>query len=275
MGTASDVLRVARGELGNTSGKKYWDFYFNGSMSYANGSSTPYCACFVSWVLSKAGVKAPGIPAAYCPYICRDGGKAGKTVNKYHAQPGDIVLFDWNSDGLSDHVGIVESNQGTYVQTIEGNTNGGVVARRTRYFSSICHVVRPYYTTKAEVEKLDVDGWAGPLTITALQKALKVPEDRIDGVLSGQSVAYKKYFDHVWSCEWSALGSYTVERLQEKLFPNATSVTGLWDWNTSLRLQTKLIEFGYSCGDDGADGYFGHYSCCALQRALNDNKLNL
>lgn len=269
MPSSSDVLRIARNELGITSGKKYWDFYFKGSMSYVNSSQTPYCACFVSWVLAKAGANASGIPAAYCPYICRDGRKAGKIVSKYNALPGDIVLFDWNLDGLSDHVGVVESNQGSYLQTIEGNTNGGVVARRTRYFSSICHVVRPDYSSNS-FEKLEIDGWAGPLTIAALQKALRVPDDYVDGVLSGQNPQYKEYFDHVWSCEWSGLGSYTVERLQEKL---GLYASGLWDRNTSLKLQSKLIDLGYSCGEDGIDGYFGYNSCKALQRALNDGVL--
>lgn len=271
MATSADVLRIAREELGNTSGKKYWDAYFHGAMSYVNGSSTPYCACFVSWVLSKAKVKVPGLPAAYCPYICRDGIKSGVTTNKYSALPGDIVLFDWNSDGLSDHVGIVESNQGGYLQTIEGNTNGGVVARRTRYFSSICHVIRPdYYVNKTDKVILDVDGWAGPLTITELQKQLDLPSEYVDGILSGQMWRHKDYLGNIWSCEWDGLGSYTVETLQNKL---GISSTGFWDKETSIALQNKLIASGYSCGPDGADGHFGYNSCCALQRALNDGKL--
>lgn len=274
MSTATDVLRIARNELGTTSGKKYWDYYFDGSMGYSDGTSTPYCACFVSWVLHEANAKAPGIPAAYCPYICRDGINAGSTVNKYDARPGDIVLFDWNEDGLSDHVGFVESNQGSYLQTIEGNTSGGIVARRSRYFSSVCHVVRPNYTSLSKSEvKLNVDGWAGPLTIYALQKALKVPEQYLDGVLSGQSVYNKDYLGNIWSCEWDGLGSYTVQILQEKLGILDKVDRGVWDKITSEALQAYLIELGYSCGDAGIDGYFGPDSCKALQRALNDGKL--
>jgi len=272
MGSATDVLRIARNELGNTSGKKYWDAYFKGSMTYVNGSATPYCACFVSWVLEQAGVSASGIPAAYCPYICRDGVNQGKTVGKYNALPGDIVLFDWNGDHLSDHVGLVESNQGFYLQTIEGNTNGGKVARRTRYFSSICHVIRPDYNSISQVVQatlgdLDVDGWAGPLTITKLQQQLEIPSEYVDGILSGQSLANIDYLGNIWSCEWDSLGSYTVEMLQRLI---GVESDGIWGWRTSSALQNKLIASGYSCGECGADGYFGHDSCCALQRALND-----
>lgn len=271
MASSTDVLRIAKDQLGTTSGKKYWDFVFNGSMSYVNGAQTPYCACFVSWVFDKAGAKVPGLPAAYCPYICRDGNSHGITVSKYSAIPGDIVLFDWDLDGLSDHVGIVESNQGTYLQTIEGNTSGGIVARRTRNFGNVCHVIRPNYSKSEGIdEDLVVDGWAGPLTVTKLQQAVKVPSKYIDGILSGQSVANKDYLGNVWSCTWDGLGSYTVETMQGML---SLPETGLWNKAFSKALQQHLINRGYSCGDAGVDGYFGYYSCCALQEALNDGKL--
>jgi len=265
MGTSSDVLRIARNEIGNTSGKKYWDFYFNGDEQYVNGGLTPYCACFVSWVLNQAAVKAVGFPAAYCPYVCRDASNAGVLVNKYDAHPGDIVLFDWDEDGLSDHVGFVESNEGDYLQTIEGNTNGGVVARRTRYFSSICHAFRPNYNgSSPEVIKdsLDIDGWAGPKTITKLQKALGLSTD---GVISGQSKQYQDYFENVCSCTWGDKGSVVVSKIQHSF---GSVNTGIWDRAFSMLLQSVLTEAGYNCG--GIDGYFGYKSCCALQRALND-----
>lgn len=36
---------------------------------------------------------------------------------------GDIIFFDWEQDGHSDHVGIVESCDESTVYTIEGNSN--------------------------------------------------------------------------------------------------------------------------------------------------------
>ena len=45
-GDAQDVLRVAAGELGVSSGEKYWNFLFGGG--YVNGYLTPFCACFDS-----------------------------------------------------------------------------------------------------------------------------------------------------------------------------------------------------------------------------------
>ena len=37
--------------------------------------------------------------------------------------PGDIVFFDWDNDGSADHVGIVESCDGSTVRTVEGNSS--------------------------------------------------------------------------------------------------------------------------------------------------------
>lgn len=39
---------------------------------------------------------------------------------------GSLIFFDWNQDGASDHVGIVESCDGTTVHTIEGNSGDAV-----------------------------------------------------------------------------------------------------------------------------------------------------
>ena len=39
---------------------------------------------------------------------------------------GSIIFFDWDHDGVSDHVGIVESCDGTTVYTVEGNSGDAV-----------------------------------------------------------------------------------------------------------------------------------------------------
>lgn len=66
---------------------------------------------------------------------------------------GDIVLFDFNHNGTSDHIGIVISlNKDGSITTVEGNTgsgsntNGGQVQKRTRYRSQVNYFVRPRYT---------------------------------------------------------------------------------------------------------------------------------
>lgn len=160
MTTASQVLATAAGEIGYCrwndpeAGTKYGRWYAQkvGS-SYYGESGVPYCAMFVSWVLCRCGYD---FVYAYCPYILRD--YASRAVGKTEARPGDLVLFDWGGDGVPDHVGLVEANRGSYIQTIEGNTSrgtggsqgdGGWVARRTRSLSVVRAIVRPDYDGQA------------------------------------------------------------------------------------------------------------------------------
>ena len=155
--TAASVLSVARRELGYSryndpeAGTKYGRWYAKDHGSYYGTTGVPYCAMFVSWVFSQAGATCAGLPEAYCPYIRNKARSAGAVLaDKTRAQPGDVILFDWGTDGVEDHVGIVEANFGSYVQTIEGNVSG-CVARRTRYWSDVTYVVRPNYDPIEEV----------------------------------------------------------------------------------------------------------------------------
>ena len=43
--------------------------------------------------------------------------------------PGTLIFFDWNGDGTSDHVGIVEKIEGSTVYTVEGNSSDAVNKR--------------------------------------------------------------------------------------------------------------------------------------------------
>lgn len=77
-----------------------------------------------------------------------------KKMNKkwgFH-KVGDIVLFDFNHNGTSDHIGLViDINSDGSITTIEGNTgagndtNGGQVQKRKRVKSNVNYFVRPNY----------------------------------------------------------------------------------------------------------------------------------
>ena len=60
---------------------------------------------------------------------------------------GDIIFFDWENDGHSDHVGIVERTDGINVYTIEGNTSGDVCKGNVYSLGSsvICGYGTPIY----------------------------------------------------------------------------------------------------------------------------------
>lgn len=132
---------------------------------YFGESGIPYCAMFVSYCLNWAGFEAAGLPGAYVPWILSANSDAGRLVANEDALPGDLVMFDWQGDGVADHIGIVEENHPDegWMQTIEGNTspgsggsqsNGGGIYRRARNYNSIIGVARPYYETQEEEDDM-------------------------------------------------------------------------------------------------------------------------
>ena len=194
MASANKVLSIASGEVGYSrwddpqAGTKYGRaFAEKVGNSYYGNSGVPYCCMFVWWVLDQAGMTVPGMPTASCTALRNACANAGMIVPKMSAQPGDIVIFDWpgSRDGANDHVGFVELNRSTYIQTIEGNTsggasgsqgNGGVVARRTRDWSVVQDVIRPAYGSDKPLPDalkkytdLDAEAWY----IDPLDKAVR------------------------------------------------------------------------------------------------------
>lgn len=104
-----------------------------------HGWGAPWCAVFVTWCLDKAGFEVSPRDArwAYCPYMLRDAREKRyglRLVPWDEVRPGDIVLFDWDDDGVPDHVGFVKEKLASgRFETVEGNTspdnfsNGGKV----------------------------------------------------------------------------------------------------------------------------------------------------
>jgi hypothetical protein len=95
----------------------------------------PWCAMFVSWCADQAGLE---FHYSYCPSVVNDARARRNGLRVCTAKKGAVVLYDWEGDGVADHIGIVTGRAGSSVLTIEGNTspadfsNGGMVMRRTR-----------------------------------------------------------------------------------------------------------------------------------------------
>ena len=223
--TAASVLEVARSQLGVKSGKKYWDYVMGGG--YQNGSATPWCACFVSWVFKQAGATCVGLPAASCTYqLYVRAKKKGKLVSKSQAKAGDVILFDFDKNGTdAEHVGIIEKVNSTTFTTIEGNTNsagsstGGQVARKTRNKSYTFAIVRPDYstaTTKPDyiADSLTVDGVCGPKTVKKWQWV--VGSAYVDGVISGQYKPLKTWYPAITSVTFEDTGESQLVKICQK-----------------------------------------------------------
>jgi len=99
-----------------------------------------WCGIFVSWCYFKANYSLGTIDYtkgfAGCLFALNYFKKRGEVVTFEQAQPGDIVIYDWDGNGKPDHTGILKSKTGTDFETVEGNTavgndsNGGEVMVR-------------------------------------------------------------------------------------------------------------------------------------------------
>ena len=74
------------------------------------------------------------------------------TVPYSKAKKGDVVLYDFNHNGTSDHTGIIYKVEAGKIYVVEGNTstsnqcNGGMVMKRVRVKSNVNYIIRPKYT---------------------------------------------------------------------------------------------------------------------------------
>jgi hypothetical protein len=167
------VLAVARGEIGVAEDAwgnvKYWDWY--------GANYGAWCACFVSWCCEMAGYPMCPIDSSKGFILVSNGTshsydgwevaqEAQRTVD---LQPGDVVLFSWETwrwdgnvpvvdggpyDGwvAGDHTGLVSAAPSSdgWFSAVEGNTsslsydNGGEVRERSdRHTSQVCGWWRP------------------------------------------------------------------------------------------------------------------------------------
>jgi peptidoglycan hydrolase-like protein with peptidoglycan-binding domain len=116
------MLSIAQNEVGTTEATNNNDGAVLKYPKFFGRGSEAYCADFVSWVSTQAG-KPMNQP--YVPTVKNDLVHSGNWKGKNNPQPGDLVIFDWNHDGVGDHIGIVKSvNPNGTINTIEGNTSG-------------------------------------------------------------------------------------------------------------------------------------------------------
>lgn len=122
-----EIVKVALSQVGNIGGQPYWSWY-------GFGSRVEWCACFVSWCANECGYVESGVipKFASCSWGVQWFKERGQWRQAgYVPRAGDLIFFDWDHNSEPDHVGIVESVSGTYVNTVEGNSSN--VCRQRKY----------------------------------------------------------------------------------------------------------------------------------------------
>ena len=196
-----------------------------------------WCDAYVTTIFHEAGNKdlfCGGTKQTYCPTTIKWCYNNLASIPPYLALPSDIIFFDWELNGVPNHIGFVRERKSCdEIYTIEGNTGNSICANRTRNTKYVQAVFRPHFKASYKIGTLEVDGLMGYNTIAMLQKALGVP---VDGIL----------------------GQGTVKALQRKV---GVTADGLWGKGTSKAVQ-KMV-------GATADGLFGKNSVKALQTWIN------
>ena len=111
-----ELMELAKQQVGNVGGYPYWSWYgFN--------SRVEWCACFVSWCYNQAGKSEPrfaGCEWQGVPWFQSRGQWGARGYE--NIAPGDAIFFDWDLDGVADHVGLVLGRDESRVYTVEGNS---------------------------------------------------------------------------------------------------------------------------------------------------------
>ncbi len=247
---ADAIVSVALAEEGYTEGanndNKYGRWY--------NYNNAPWCAMFISWCANQAGIPENVIKknaSADNMYSSQKTGNFGGTYypkNSISPQKGDIVYYDWNRNGCSDHVEIVISvNESSKTFTsVGGNTRGDSggsegVRRHSNYSFTSSYIVgfeRPNYsgsvTPTANDDELGISYprpqvsstvWLGKNGITSgdyvkwLQTALNKADNAglaVDGQFgSGTTTAVKNFQAKHGLTQDGQAGIATINKLIE------------------------------------------------------------
>lgn len=198
--------------------------------------SYPWCAIFVSAVFWKA-IGESRFAEMACDAMIQKFQQLGLYSVSGRPDVGDVIFYDWDGNGTSDHVGIITEVTDSGYTVIEGNKSDAV---GYRYISS-------GYPTKNYIKGF---GFATRLTESEDEKPKAEPASST----VGQQMADKI----------SKTVSLTIHRPILEQDPNKYS-------DEVKRMQTLLIMKGYSVGRDGADGYFGSNTYLGLYKMQRDH----
>lgn len=249
MSKRDELIAVAEKWLGrkeiDDSHKEIIDVYNEAARRYGlyiMKYTDPWCAAFVTACAWKCGLTSIIAPSASCDAMINWYKSRGRWKDKNSCIPkkADIVFYDWDQNGTSDHVGIIVSISGSTIKVIEGNNSDSVCYRTIpRTWEYIKGYGIPNYPSQVQttpVEEMpEVLPTPKPVKIIVKSCNIALPLlKKGDGM--GDRIQYKPY----------------VESLQQ-----------------------LLIAKGYSCGSAKDDGEFGPATDTALRNYQLDKKLTV
>ena len=113
------IVAVAQTQLGNEGGLIYCEWY---GYPYR----VEWCVIFVSWCADQCGYLDEGVlpkMEGVLPLVDWFRERDQWQYRDYEPNPGDLIFYDWENDGIADHVGIVERVENGLIYSVEGNVD--------------------------------------------------------------------------------------------------------------------------------------------------------
>lgn len=156
MASVEDLIKITDSYKGAKEGGKLHNEIlniYNNHKPLARGykvtSTDAWCMTFISACFIKAGaISALGLAECGCQEYVNFAKKHGMIVEE--PKRGDLVFYDWNRDGVANHVGFIYLVSGGNLFVTEGNKDDMVSTRViSKNAVSIKCFVRPRYDSKS------------------------------------------------------------------------------------------------------------------------------
>lgn len=295
MTAVEKLINVANGEIGylekatnsqldsktaNAGSNNYTKYWRDVKSSY---QGQPWCACFVTWCMNRAfGIQyctqlLYHYPYVYCPTLGSYGKNSGQLYTYKNAKAGDIVIFHNGSE--YNHTGIVVSNTGSSIVTIEGNTsggstvvaNGGGVAKKTYSYSYLANS-KPY--TRFFRPKYEIIPVENPITFTDTQGhyAKKHIDKLVNyGIVQGYGDNTFRPDDNITRAEFSTMITNTLEKVMKislKSTKTFSDIQGHWAESSIRKLATAGIVNGFDNGKFYPDNNILRNDACIIAQNM-------
>lgn len=145
--TVEDIIALAKTQVGTTEDPPGSNNIKYNTEYYGGPSDLPWCVVFIWWLFKELGASylfCGGEKTAWCDFVRNYAIQHNQWVTDNY-KPGDLIMFDWDGDGVLDHIGLVTEVHGNALTTIEGNC-GDKVATMTRSGITMVGAYRPNYS---------------------------------------------------------------------------------------------------------------------------------
>lgn len=151
-----EVIATAEANVGYTEGKNNSNIFAEVA---GHANNQPWCATFIIACFIMGGAPKAIKNSASCIAIEQWANKHKRGIPLSQAKRGDVLLFDFDGHGVSQHIGLAVEDykaKTKTIRTIEGNTSGGKgsqtngdgVYRKIRGSNSIRMAIRPDWSNK-------------------------------------------------------------------------------------------------------------------------------